>query len=271
MVQSRSLSFSIVLHTVAVLFAAFGLPVLMPSPTEPIPLVMTVELLPVGDVTNVKPSEKPIQQEQKAQAAKNSKPITPTAQEKPKAPTPPAPPEKKPFDPTEDAVPAPDAKEKPVEKPKDEAKSKPDDFAKLLNQLQEEAKAEKSKDAKDKTTGAENKTKSDAPYDDSAPLSISEKDTIRSQFLVCWTMPAGAKDAQSLAARIKVEFQADGTVLSATLAADQQGRYGSDPFFRAAADSAIRAVHKCSPLKNLPPEKYNSWRSMEMNFDPKDM
>ena len=35
--------------------------------------------------------------------------------------------------------------------------------------------------------------------------------------------------------------------------------------------SAVRAVHKCSPLKNLPPEKYGSWREMEINFDPKEM
>ncbi len=48
-------------------------------------------------------------------------------------------------------------------------------------------------------------------------------------------------------------------------------RYNSDSFFRAAADSALRAVHECSPLKNLPPEKYDTWHYMELNFDPKDM
>ena len=42
-------------------------------------------------------------------------------------------------------------------------------------------------------------------------------------------------------------------------------------FFRAAADSARRAVQECSPLKNLSPEKYQTWRDMEMTFNPKDM
>lgn len=271
MLKSRSLSLSILLHVSALLIAAFGLPAILPEPTPPMPLVMTVELLPVGEITNIKPSEKPIQQEQKAPTPKITKPVPPTAQEKPKEATPP---EKKPEPaPPKDAVPLPDDKAKPKdkEKPKEEAKPKQDEFATLLDKLKQEAKTDKSKDAKDKTNTEENKTRSDAPYDDSAPLSISEKDTIRSQFLVCWTMPAGAKDAHSLAVRVKVQLQADGTVLGASLASDQMGRYNSDTFFRAAADSAIRAVHKCSPLKNLPPEKYNSWKDMELNFDPQDL
>lgn len=265
MVESRSISLSIALHTAAVLIAAFGLPVLLPPRAEPMPLVMTVELLPVGEVTNVKPSDKQIQEEKKAPTPVTPKPVTPSAQEKPKEEAKPVEQEKT-FDPDEGAEPE---KPKPKEQKKEE--SKKDDFAALLNQLKQEAKSDKSKDAKDKTNAEENKTRSDAPYDDSMPLSISEKDTIRSQFLVCWSMPAGAKDAHTLAVRVRVQLQADGSVLTATLANGQQGRYNSDTFFRAAADSAIRAVHKCSPLKNLPPDKYGSWKDMELNFDPQDM
>jgi hypothetical protein len=230
---------------------------------------MTVELLPIGAITNVKPSDKPIQAEQKAPTPKTPKPVTPSVQEKPKEQTPPEPVKEKTFDPDEDAEPM--DKPKPKDKPKDEAKKKQEDFAALLNQLKQEAKTDNSKDAKDKTNAEENKTKSDAPYDASMPLSISETDMIRSQFLVCWIMPAGAKDAHTLAVRVKVELQQDGSVLKAAVASDQMGRYNSDSFFRAAADSAVRAVHKCSPLKNLPPDKYGAWRSMELNFDPQEM
>jgi hypothetical protein len=269
MVESRSITLSIALHVVAVLIGAFGLPAILPPRAEPMPLVMTVELLPVGEMTNVKPSEKAIQEEKKAPTPKTPKPVTPSAQEKPKEEAKPVEQEKT-FDPMEGAEPE---KPKPNEKPKEEKKEEPkkDDFAALLNQLKQEAKTDKSKDAKDKTNAEENKTRSDAPYDDSMPLSISEKDTIRSQFLLCWSMPAGAKDAHTLAVRVQVQLQADGTVLAAALAKDQLGRYNADPFFRAAADSAIRAVHKCSPLKNLPPDKYGAWRDMELNFDPQDM
>lgn len=269
--ETRSLTLSILLHTAVMLIAALGLPVLMPKKEDPAPLVMTVELLPISEVSNVKPSDKPIQEKKEAQTVKNTKPITPAAPEKPKEPTPPEP-EKKQFDPMEEAEPLPEKKPEPKkeEKPKEEKKPKQDDFTALLNKLQQEAKANPDKKAPDKTNAEENKTRSDAPYDDSIPLSISEKDSIRSQFIPCWTMPAGAKDASTLAARVKVKLQQDGTVIEAVLAPDQRGRYASDTFFRAAADSAIRAVHKCSPLKNLPVDKYGSWREMEINFDPRD-
>ena len=267
MVESRSLSLSIVLHTLAVLIAAFGLPAMLPEKTEPVPLVMTVELLPISAMSNVKPSDKPITEEKKAQTVKTTKPVEPTVKERPS--------ETKPEEKSEpkDAVPLPSDKPKEKDKPKENEKEKPksDDFAALLNQLKQEAKVEKSKDAKDNTNAEKNTTKSDAPYDDSMPLSISERDMIRSQFIPCWTMPAGAKDAHTLAVRVKVELAADGTVTKAEVASDLMGRYRSDSFFRAAADSAVRAVHKCSPLKNLPPDKYGSWKNMELNFDPSEM
>ena len=270
MVESRSITLSMGLHIAAVFIATFGLPILLPNKPEPLPLVMSVELLPISDISNVKPSDTPIQKEQKAPTPKTPKEVTPTATEKPKEQTQPTPEKEKTFDPMEDAEPMDKPKPK-EEKPKEEAKPKPDDFAALLNQLKQEAKTDNSKDAKDKTNTEENKTKSEAAYDDSMPLSLSEKDSIRSQFIPCWNMPAGSKDAASLAVRVKVELQADGTVLRAFYAPDQAGRYNSDSFFRAAADSAVRAAYKCSPLKNLPPDKYGSWRNMELNFDPSEM
>jgi outer membrane biosynthesis protein TonB len=106
MVESRSVSLSIVLHALALLIAAFGLPALLPKKTEPVPLVMTVELLPIGEISNVKPSDTPIQKEQKAPTPKITKPVPPTAKEKAAEPPPP---EKK-FDPMEDAEPLPSEK-----------------------------------------------------------------------------------------------------------------------------------------------------------------
>jgi colicin import membrane protein len=44
-------------------------------------------------------------------------------------------------------------------------------------------------------------------------------------------------------------------------------RMSSDPVFRAFAESAVRAVRSCSPLK-LPPESYQVWRNIIFNFDP---
>ncbi|NBO19672.1 MAG: energy transducer TonB, partial [Proteobacteria bacterium] len=49
------------------------------------------------------------------------------------------------------------------------------------------------------------------------------------------------------------------------------GKYQSDPFYRAAADAAVRAVQRCSPLTGLPSDKYETWKQMELRFDPKYM
>ena len=46
----------------------------------------------------------------------------------------------------------------------------------------------------------------------------------------------------------------------------------ADPFFRSAAESALRAVlnRRCQPFK-LPPEKYDIWKLMILSFNPKEM
>lgn len=285
--ETRSISYSILLHALLVLFAVVGIPAILPDKPDPQPTVISVEMLPISEVTNVKPSDQPIQKEQKANNPVTKKPVEPTMKEPPKppTPTPPTPKEKaepkpkepeKNFDPTEGEEPKPKPKEqeKPKEEPKkpEPAKAKPDEFADLLNKLKQEAKTEKQKDAKDATNTAENKTKSDAPYDASLPLSLSEKDAIRGQLEACWNKSgfAGAKDPATLIAIIHIVIQQDGTVTSATLDSSQTGRYGSDPYFRAAADAAIRAAQRCSPLKNLPADKYGSWHETQVTFDPRD-
>jgi hypothetical protein len=65
-------------------------------------------------------------------------------------------------------------------------------------------------------------------------------------------------------------MRADGTVEDAKIV--DLSRYAADNFFRAAADSAVRAVKnpRCSPLK-FPPQKYDQWKNFTLNFNPKDL
>ena len=69
---------------------------------------------------------------------------------------------------------------------------------------------------------------------------------------------------------ISVEVDPNGKVRSARI--NDRGRMLSDPFFRASAESALRAVlnPKCSPFK-LPADKYAIWRDLNINFNPRDM
>lgn len=255
LVEKRSLQYSVAMHFGVLLIAAFGLPALLPDRPDPEPMVMTVEILPISAMTNVRPSEKPIVK----------------AQEKPKPPPPkPIPPKPVPQPPKEKAQPMEkvfDPMAEP-EKKKEEKKDKPeeDDFKKLMEQLNTEAKTAPN----EKAVPEENKTMSQAPFDESQPLSLSEKDAIRNQFIPCWSPPVGAKDAGNLIVKVQAQYKQDGTLIDSQIATDQQSRYASDPFFRAAADAALRATHNptCNPLKNLNPDKYGSWKDMELTFDP---
>jgi hypothetical protein len=102
------------------------------------------------------------------------------------------------------------------------------------------------------------------------PLSISETDVIRQQIKRCWNVPAGAKEAEDLVIEVALVMNMDATVREARVVGD--ARMKSDPFYRAAAESARRAVlnPKCNPLK-LPLEKYNEWQQITFTFNPKDM
>lgn len=103
-----------------------------------------------------------------------------------------------------------------------------------------------------------------------AQLTASEKDLLIQQIERCWVVPAGARDADNLIIEIKAVVNPDGTVRQATIV--DTGRYGADQTFRAAADSARRAVLNptCSPL-HVPPDKYEQWHNLDLFFNPKDV
>jgi len=111
---------------------------------------------------------------------------------------------------------------------------------------------------------------SETQHDTGLAISMSEIDSVRRQIGRCWNLPAGAKRAQDLIVAIRVEMNVDGTPRSATI--EQRGSLGGDPFYQAAAESALRAVlnPRCHPFR-LPPEKYQNWRTMTLVFNPKEM
>ena len=89
---------------------------------------------------------------------------------------------------------------------------------------------------------------------------------IRQQVEQCWNVPAGARDAENLIVEIRVQLNPDGSVTDARIV--DQSRLMADLAFRAAAESARRAVLVCSPFKNLPAARYDIWRALTLRFDP---
>ena len=69
---------------------------------------------------------------------------------------------------------------------------------------------------------------------------------------------------------IKMTVGQDGQVRTASI--QNSSRMFADPFFRAAAESALRAVKnpRCSPLK-LPADQYDVWKDLTLSFNPKDL
>lgn len=89
--------------------------------------------------------------------------------------------------------------------------------------------------------------------------------SISRQITPCWNIPIAAQGVSGLRAELTIALGPDGSVQS--VAATEAERVRNDPVFRAFAESAVRAVHACSPLK-LPPESYQLWRNIIFNFDP---
>ena len=163
---------------------------------------------------------------------------------------------------------------KPVAKP-----SPPDDFSSVLKTVENlKNKAPQEKPKPVKTLAQEvaealkrHKTPSQKKLARlGGSLTMSERDSVRRQIEPCWNVPAGARDAENLVVNIRLRLNSDGTVFTAELV--DSARAARDPFFRAAAESALRAVlnPRCSPLR-LPPKKYEEWKNMVLSFNPRDM
>jgi hypothetical protein len=103
----------------------------------------------------------------------------------------------------------------------------------------------------------------------SQSLTPGEIDNIRSQIQKNWSLPAGAQKAHDLTVTLRILLNPDGGV--ADVLVIDETRMRSDPLFRATAESAVRAVLKTERIRNLPPEKYDQWRDMRINFDPREM
>jgi hypothetical protein len=102
-----------------------------------------------------------------------------------------------------------------------------------------------------------------------AVVTASEIEGVRNKIRPCWNFPAGVRDQAGLIVVLIVQMNQDGTPVKAELR--DTGRYNNDPTYRAAADAAHRAIMnpRCQPWP-LSAEKYNSWRTITFNFDPRD-
>lgn len=96
-----------------------------------------------------------------------------------------------------------------------------------------------------------------------------EIDAIRAWAERCWEVPIAAREGAVAAVRLRVSFNPDGTVTGRPEVQNPRG----DSTFQILANSAVRAVMRCSAEGGvrLPRERYDTWREVVLNFDPRDM
>jgi hypothetical protein len=85
-------------------------------------------------------------------------------------------------------------------------------------------------------------------------------------YLRCWAPPINLPAGEKYSAQVRVIHNSDGSILSPPVLVNPP----SDPEWRPFADSALRAVTKCSPLQ-VPPQyaaRFDQWKKLSLHFSP---
>lgn len=98
-------------------------------------------------------------------------------------------------------------------------------------------------------------------------LSQNEIDALRARLRQCWNVPVGVAEARDLVVTVRIQFKQDGSLLTEPRLMNS----GSHPAFLTASESALRAVRTCAPYTFLPAAKYEAWKDVIVDFDPRDM
>lgn len=258
------------LHLAIFALALYGLPNLFrPTLATDVPIV--VDLVTVSTETNAPPPVPVRKPEALARKAPTKPPPPPPPKAKkpePKVAEPPPPAKKKPpLREILQSVKKPAIK-KPIGPPREER------FASVLKTVDALRRPPSPRTDPGQADVPERVTaKRFAPpssHNPDKPLTISEIDALRRQIGACWNLPAGARDVRNLIVEVWVAINPDGTVRQALVV--DVGRMEADPFFRSAAESALRAIRnpRCGPLR-LPAAKYDRWKTMVLKFDPKEL
>jgi outer membrane biosynthesis protein TonB len=181
----------------------------------------------------------------------------------PERPQPPPPP--KPAVQQASVEPPARPKEPAPEKPKPAHNFDPNTIAKLIGQSKPSTPAA----APTQTASA---TPQGLPHHDAPRMSMSMAAALDAwlteSYLNCWTPPPTMPDGDIYVAQVKVIFNPDGSLSGRPVLLNPP----SDRAWRAHAESAMRAVHKCDPLK-VPAQYmpyFEQWKVETIHFDPRE-
>jgi hypothetical protein len=84
----------------------------------------------------------------------------------------------------------------------------------------------------------------------------------------CWIPPQGwENDPEGVRVVVQFRLNPDGTLLGIPNVVEAP----TGQFALVAVQRAVTAVRVCAPYSFLPPDQYDAWRDLQINFDPIDM
>jgi len=104
----------------------------------------------------------------------------------------------------------------------------------------------------------------------SSKLTLSEEDALKAQIFGCWSIPLGLPYNEDLLVRIKLKLKPDGTLIKTEILDHARMNMPGQGFFKVLAESALRAIQLCQPLK-VPTSGYERWKDLQLNFDAREM
>lgn len=103
------------------------------------------------------------------------------------------------------------------------------------------------------------------------PLTAGEKEGLRVAVQQCWNVGSLSSEALNTTVVVSVSMSQDARPVTASIEMVSASG-GSDSAARQAFEAARRAIIRCgADGYNLPPEKYDQWRDIEMTFNPEKM
>ena len=266
--MTKSLIYSLLFHSMMILLTVLSLPFMIRQPID-LPPIVSVELIQISDKTNIPfaPKAKKIIEENKKKEEKRvvSDQAPPSAKAKEKPDRIPMPNEKK-------------EKKELVKKKQNPEEIKPEirqssEFEKkeIVDTNQIAALIDKAKEEEAIKQKNTNKiSQSSVKNSFATGLSLSEEDALRAQIFGCWSVPLGLPYNENLLVRIKLNLKKDGTIMKSEILDHERMNRPGQKFYKVLAESALRAVRLCQPLK-VPPTGYEKWKDIQLNFNPAEM
>jgi outer membrane biosynthesis protein TonB len=257
---------AVLLHAVIIGATLFTFAHKLDITTEEAPVV-PVDLVTLAPKTNLRAM---VKEQPKAPPKEDVQPAPPTPQPlvTPPPQAKPDVPDQAPSEPTiAKAEPAPVPVAKPQDKP---IPPKPHKQAFDINNI--DALLNKQQPAAASARNARTGPRNVKAFGSADAMTADLQDSLRSQIAQCWSPPVGAPHAEDLIVDFDLLLNPDGSVAQTPqLTGDSASAASGNPYTRAAAEAARRAIYECAPYK-LPADRYTQWREINpFHFDPRQM